>query len=283
MLFRFNDYKGKQVNEKSGFIDAKNMTSKTDSIKLRKLGEPVNHLPDCVALSIDGKPSRGSKCALILTINFAEQTIPVPMGSIRVGIRSGELRLVLQNSNMPMAERSYFQELDARLSATRKLGKSGSHSSGTERTQSATTKGTINPTKQSGEVSVALGQSALSEEELGLIEETQFKLGIHQIRAKGADNRPAWDFETRTGEEVLRGGLLKEKLGVLTIQGSPASVTATFEVSPNDVHVTAATGPWCEGTSLNKVSILKRLTLLRNVMNKIVPYISKVELVGQTQ
>ena len=206
-----------------------------------ELKECENKCPDCLFMTLEGIPQKqargflsSSKSAdikqieLHLNINFNEQWEPVPQGRIKFGIRSGELRLKLENGKIPLEKRELNDTFDVYVQKDRQ------HQEGSENQSSI-------------EASVAKGEPGVKatrsyKKTAGKTDKFQFI--DCQITTKGAEETPAWVFEVVTEEPVLKGTLTNQKLATMNVTAKPCEVNATFDISPRDVKITGAEGPW---------------------------------------
>ena len=204
--------------------------------------ERENKCPDCLLIELKGicqqqkwkLPLPSSKSVdieeieLHLTINFNEQWEALPKGRIKFGIRSGELRLRLENGKIPLERRELNDPFEVAVQKDRQ------NQEGSENQSSV-------------EASVAKGEpgvKATRSEKRTAGKTDKFQFTACQITTKGAEETPAWVFEVATGEPVLKGTLTNQKLATMNVTAKPCEVKATFEISPRDVRITGAEGPW---------------------------------------
>ncbi|MFM6060688.1 MAG: hypothetical protein ACKPBT_21675 [Microcystis aeruginosa] len=172
--------------------------------------EHDNKCPECLHLEISGelvtseskgvvslfKKSEPKAFSLSVRLNFNQQWLDFSFGRVKFGLRGGELRLKLENGQMPSELRNEaLKKILAReLEIERQLGGEKESKSQLE-----------------GSVTSDLSKASLK----GVGEQRQkesqgdkFQLKIAQISHKGANNQPVWVFENRTGEPVLLGELM---------------------------------------------------------------------------
>ncbi|MDB9407129.1 hypothetical protein PN434_00985 [Microcystis aeruginosa CS-558/01A06] len=172
--------------------------------------EHDNKCPECLHLEISGelvtseskgvvslfKKSEPKAFSLSVRLNFNQQWLDFSFGRVKFGLRGGELRLKLENGQMPSELRNEaLKKILAReLEIERQLG-------GEQESKS----------QLEGSVTPDLSKASLK----GVREQRQkesqgdkFQLKIAQISHKGANNQPVWVFENRTGEPVLLGELM---------------------------------------------------------------------------
>ena len=234
--------------------------------------EPENKCPDCVFMKLAGESSvetrqwllqRVQQIELYVTLNFNEQWEELPAGRIKFGIRRGELRLTLENGRIPYENREWNDTFDLSISKERQ-------------TREAEKK------KGSGKASAASG-GELKAEKTASLENTaettdKFQFSVAQVTTKGSEEEPGWDFEEKTGEQVLKGTISNQKLAAVEVNGKPCTIKATFGVSERDIYVSGAEGLWRSDISRNKKAIIERLFVLRRLKSKFNPYVSRQEL-----
>ena len=172
--------------------------------------EHDNKCPECLHLEISGElvtseskgvfsrfnKSEPEAFSLSVRINFNEQWLVFSFGRVKFGLRGGELRLKLENGQMPSELRNEaLKKILAReLQIERQLGGEKESKSQLE-----------------GSVTSDLSKASLKGVREQRRKESQgdkFQLKIAQISHKGANNQPVWVFENRTGEPVLLGELM---------------------------------------------------------------------------
>lgn len=192
--------------------------------------ESENKYPDCLWMQLEIIPVQlegidTQQVDLYLSVNFNEHWEPLLGGRVKFGLKGGELRLKLENGQMPLPSR---------------------HLSG--------------------------NFNLLSKEEQNAGVPTP--LNSCHIGTKGWDTDPAWVFDVRTGESVLKGAIENAKLGTLTLTDKSYRLEATFEVSNQDVYLTDAEGLWKHDISPNQHAVLERKLALFLLENKLKPYLS---------
>jgi len=207
-----------------------------------QLKESKNKCPDCLLVKLKGiclqqkwklpfpisQSADTKEIELHLNINFNEQWESLPTGRIKFGIRSGELRLRLENGKIPLENRELNDPFEVTLKKDRQ------HQEGSENQSSV-------------EASVAKGEPRVKStrsEKRTTGRTDKFQFTACQITTKGAEETPAWVFEVATGEPVLKGSLTNQKLATMSMIAKPCEVKATFDISPRDVKITGAEGPW---------------------------------------
>lgn len=236
---------------------------------------PENRCPDCLYMELVGRPkvtpSNANACEvnLLLTINFNEQWEKLPGGSVKFGLRSGELRLHLTQGKIPLQSRKLAGELTLDIHKARE---SQSSSSLQEKTN-ISLKASLEPSlKKSGNLNVT------SESQLALSQSDKFTVVSWQVTTKGPPTSPAWVFEIQTGEPVLKGLLSLRKIATMHVDSTDWKVKAVFEVPTlKDVRITEADGPWLRNASVNKRTILEIGLAKLLLKHKLRPYLSSVE------
>lgn len=246
--------------------------------------EPENKCPDCLYMKLEGIPvqpdsqdyfdvwqasSQTRQIDLHLTINFDEQWESLKEGRIKFGLKGGELRLKLENSEIPYECRELAGSLElAPQKGSQHLQGSKDKKSVEVRVRAFYSSLNGSKTKAQANVSAGLRQQRIE----------QFPVTICHVTTKVSEENPAWVFEEEIGEPVLRGSLNKVKLATLNVTALPCHVEATFEVSKRDVCLTDAEGLWPSDISRNKRAVLDRLIVQRLLEPKFKPYLSRAEL-----
>lgn len=225
-------------------------------------GDPVQLSEGLLNQLLQNKPKVVTEqINLHLTIQFNEQWEPMPGGRIKFGLRGGELRLKLRNGEIPLRYRELAGPLELTVQKERQEQEGSEAQSNVEATWTDSKPGT---------------KASVSEKQTtGRIDKFQF--ASCQVTTKGSEENPAWVFEVKTSEPVLKGLLKNAKLGVLMAQ-KPCQVEATFEVSLRDVHLTGAEGFWSPEVSRAKRVVLDRALAKLLLKHKLQPYLSRVEL-----
>ncbi|HAG79740.1 MAG TPA: hypothetical protein DCL61_00920 [Cyanobacteria bacterium UBA12227] len=242
--------------------------------------EPENKCPDCLSMKLDGIPgqpeslnylgilpiSQPQPIHLHLSIHFNEQWESLKQGRIKFGLKGGQLRLKLENAEIPYESRQLSGSVELTLeTASQKSEESQEQTEGILATNSL-----FNPTK------TLSGTNGFIEKSLGSSD--KFELSVCHITTKVSEENPAWVFEEEKGQPILKGFLNKAKLATLYAIAFPCHVEATFEVSRRDVCLTDAEGLWPADISRNKRAVLDRLIIQRLLEPKFKPYLSRAEL-----
>ncbi|WP_375329486.1 hypothetical protein [Microcystis sp. BLCC-F210] len=172
--------------------------------------EHDNKCPECLHLEMSGelvtseskgvvslfKKSEPKAFSLSVRLNFNQQWLDFSFGRVKFGLRGGELRLKLENGQMPSELRNEaLKKILAReLEIERQLGG--------EKESKSQLEGSITPDLSKASFKGVREQR--QKESRG----DKFQLKIAQISHKGANNQPVWVFENRTGEPVLLGELM---------------------------------------------------------------------------
>lgn len=238
--------------------------------------EPENKCPDCLYLKLEGIPvqsdsheyfdvgwasTQTQQIDLHLTIKFNEQWQALKEGRIKFGLKGGELRLKLENSEIPddtrnlagaieLVEQNYQPQ--EKLDFEKKLLDSRRPFNFTVNTNQA--------------------------KELKSPVTSQTPISFCHVTSKVSEENPAWVFEAEISEQVLKGSLHQAKLATLNITALPCRVEATFAISKLDLSLTDAEGLWSSDISRNKKAVLERLIIQRLLEPKFKPYLSKAEL-----
>ncbi len=247
--------------------------------------EPENKCPDCLYIELEGIPvqpdsqehlefwiasSQQYYIELYLTLNFSEQWEVLNKGRIKFGLKGGELRLKLENSEIPYESRKLMGSIELDIPQKRQAVK-GLQMQKSKDVRAFVLKSALNGNKTRIQ--------ATADTEPKLRQTEPMSVTACHITTKVSEENPVWIFEEEMGEEpILKGLLNKAKLATLHVLALPCRVEATFEVSKRDVCLTAAEGLWPPDISRNKRAVLDRLIIQRLLEPKLKPYLSRVEL-----
>nr|WP_287739604.1 hypothetical protein [Microcystis sp. M179S2] len=235
-----------------------------------------NKCPECLHLEILGEPlapeSKGvfsllkksdpEAFSLSVRIIFNQQWLDFRFGRVKFGLRGGELRLKLENGQMPseLRNEALKQILARELQIERQLGGEQENKSQLE--------GSITPDLSKASLK-GVGEQRQKESQ-----GDKFQLKIAQISHKGANNQPVWVFENRTGEPVLIGELA-DSLGKMLIAGVPWSVEATFTHEMRQVVITGLENLFKDDISGHKLNVFELAVAKLFLKHKTQPYLSR--------
>lgn len=238
--------------------------------------EHDNKCPECLHLEISGEPvapeSKGlfsllkksdpEAFALSVRIIFNQQWLDFRFGRVKFGLRGGELRLKLENGQMPSELRNEaLKKILAReLEIERQLGG--------EQESKFQLEGTVTPDLPKASL------KGVREQRQKESQGDKFQLKIAQISHKGANNQPVWVFENRTGEPVLIGELA-DSLGKMLIAGVPWSVEATFTPEMRQVVITGLENLFKDDISGHKLNVFELAVAKLFLKHKTQPYLSR--------
>lgn len=238
--------------------------------------EHDNKCPECLHLEILGEPlapeSKGvfsllkksdpEAFSLSVRIIFNQQWLDFRFGRVKFGLRGGELRLKLENGQMPSELRNEaLKKILAReLEIERQLGG--------EQESKSQLEGSITPDLSKASLK-GVGEQRQKESQ-----GDKFQLKIAQISHKGANNQPVWVFENRTGEPVLIGELA-DSLGKMLIAGVPWSVEATFTHEMRQVVITGLENLFKDDISGHKLNVFELAVAKLFLKHKTQPYLSR--------
>ena len=238
--------------------------------------EHDNKCPECLHLEISGEPvapeSKGvfsllkksdpEAFSLSVRIIFNQQWLDFSFGRVKFGLRGGELRLKLENGQMPSELRNEaLKKILAReLEIERQLGG--------EQESKSQLEGSITPDLSKANL------KGVREKRQKESQGDKFQLKIAQISHKGANNQPVWVFENRTGEPVLIGELA-DSLGKMLIAGVPWSVEATFTHEMRQVVITGLENLFKDDISGHKLNVFELGFAKLFLKHKTQPYLSR--------
>lgn len=238
--------------------------------------EPENKCPDCLYLKLEGIPvqsdsheyfdvwqasTQTQQIDLHLTIQFNEQWEALKGGRIKFGLKGGELRLKLENSEIP----DHARNLAGAIELVEQNHQSASQLDFEKK-----------PLDSRRPFNFTVNGNQPKELKSPVIQQTP--LSFCHVTPIVAEENPAWIFEADISEQVLKGSLHQAKLATLNITALPCHVEATFEISKLDLFLTDAEGLWPPDISRNKKAVLERLIIQRLLEPKFKPYLSKAEL-----
>jgi len=200
---------------------------------------------------------------LNLTLSFNEQWEQLPAARIKFGIKAGELRLTLKNGTIPYEDREWNDTFELSIPRERETRST--------KKEKSNGKASVNSNGN-----VKMGMTGGSENTEETKDKIQFSLA--QVTTKGSEKFPAWVFEEKTGEQVLKGTITKQKLATVRVERKPCTIQATFSVSERDVYISEAEGLWSSSISRNKKAVIERVLVLNRLKSKLKPYVSRQEL-----
>lgn len=241
-----------------------------------KAALPENRCPDCLYMKLVGRPkirssSNPHRVDLLLTINFNEQWEKLPGGRVKFGLRSGELRLELTQGSIPYKlRRTLSKDLSLNLKKERQSCVSSSAIDESQASLGMTLK---------SETDIQAKVNKATKSETIVSQSDNFIVLSCQVTTKGSPDRPAWVFETQTGDPVLKGLLTQTRLATVALSDVSWKVKAIFEVpSLKDVVLTETDGPWLRNASPQKRTILEIGLAKLLLKHKLKPYISYMEI-----
>lgn len=228
--------------------------------------EPENKCLDCLYIKLEGIPvqseheyqdvgwasTQTQQIDLHLTIKFNEQWEPLKGGRIKFGLKGGELRLKLENSEIPYEARHLVGAIELVGQDQQELQELDKKPLDSRRPFNFTING-----NQPKELKSPLIQQPVS---------------FCHVTTTVSEENPAWVFEAEISKQVLKGSLHQAKLATLNITALPCRVEATFEISKLDLCLTDAAGLWHPDISRNKKAVLERLIIQRLLEPKFKPY-----------
>lgn len=254
--------------------------------------EPENKYPDCLYMELAGtvvQPNNPEHPAfwttstqrqpidLYLTIYFNEQWESLDKGRVKFGLKGGELRLKLENSEIPYESRELVGSLELKNSPKKQ-----------ERDRSQERKSTLGqaiaPRAAAKPITIISnfnGNKPQAQINFGTQPKPsppEASVTVCHVTTKVTEENPVWIFEEEIGEPVLKGVLNQVKLATVNVLALPCRIEARVEVSKRDVCLTDAEGLWPPDISRNKRAVLDRLIIQRLLEPKLKPYLSRAEL-----
>ena len=240
--------------------------------------EHDNKCPECLHLEISGEPvapeSKGvfsllkksdpEAFSLSVRIIFNQQWLDFSFGRVKFGLRGGELRLKLENGQMPSELRNEALKkiLPRELEIERQLGG--------EKESKSQLEGSVTPDLSKASL------KGVGEQRQKKSQGDKFQLKIAQISHKGADEQPVWVFENKSGEPVLIGELA-DCLGKMLIKNKDIScgVEATFTPEMRQVVITGLENLFKDDISGHKLNVFELGFAKLFLKHKTQPYLSR--------
>ncbi len=241
--------------------------------------EHDNKCPECLHLEISGEPvaseskgpfslfkkSEPEAFSLSVRINFNQQWLVFSFGRVKFGLRGGELRLKLENGQMPSELRNEaLKKILAREARELEIERQ----SGGEQESKSQVEASVTPDLSKASLK-GVGEQRQKKSQVD-----KFQLKIAQVSHKGANNQPVWVFENRTGEPVLIGELA-DSLGKMLIAGVPWSVEATFTPEMRQVVITGLENLFKDDISGHKLNVFELGFAKLFLKHKTQPYLSR--------
>ncbi len=238
--------------------------------------EPANRFPDCVFMKLHNEPldekrrsplvtiftqyqsDNRRKVDLKLTIRFGRHEIKTPKlgSSVQFGLRGGELKLKLENGEMPLETMGLKSEFatEIEIETGRETGR---------------------------EIEAHLAMSGGLKDKGTSKQSDKVKRKVYQCRTRGDETNPIWVFEAKTGEQgILEGQLTQERLGIVEIADEICYVKATFQIRmQSDLYLIESGGLLgASNLSRNKSAFIERAFFQQFVERKLQPHLSQVEM-----
>ncbi|HEY9833070.1 MAG TPA: hypothetical protein V6D26_21135 [Stenomitos sp.] len=254
--------------------------------------KPENKYPDCLYMELSGtlvQPDNQEHLAfwrtstqrqpidLYLTIHFNEQWESLAQGRVKFGLKGGELRLKLENSEIPYESRELVGTLEL-ANFPKKQERDRSQERKNPLGQLIMPRATAKPITIASHFN---GNKPKAQVSFGTQPKPflpEASITVCHVTTKVTEENPVWIFEEEMGEPVFKGVLNQVKLATVNVLALPCRIEARFEVSKRDVCLTDAEGLWPPDISRNKRAVLDRLIIQRLLEPKLKPYLSRAEL-----
>jgi hypothetical protein len=172
---------------------------------------------------------------VLVDLLFNEETLELSSSiKVRFGIREGELRFNLENCSMPVEARKFHTRLKAGIDVKRTV-KAG-------RKMLRSSESALDLKADASALLAGMRVSRKASRTQDLVQSDEFVLHKSQVSIMGEPSRPGWFFQAAAGEEILRGGFQKERLGTLAVQGRPFRVKVRFATTKNQLRITSTEG-----------------------------------------
>jgi hypothetical protein len=199
---------------------------------------------------------------LYVTLQFNEQQESLFAGRIKFGLTGGQLRLKLENAEIPLECRKLDGSVQLCFTDEKQQQRGSENQTEVEAASVES--------QPRGKANVGTKKT---QERTG-----KFQCTSCQITTKGSEENPVWVFELETGKPILKGLLENVKLGTLKVMRKPCRVEVTFEVLPRDVYLTEVEGLLPKNISKKRRAVLERAIARCLVEQKFKPYLSRQEL-----
>jgi len=202
-----------------------------------------------------------------LTILFGEEKLLLLGGSVRFGIRRGELEIGLHGASCPMEHRDFAPSISHYIDVKRKHVVEEEKETGGGENISA-------------EVSIPLGVSVELESQeriaskIVIRKEIEFFDKIPVINTKGPDSRPVWTFQSYPGRRVLKGGLVNHDLCRIQLFDHGCTIEVFFKVDQSNIIITSVEGIYPDSLKKDTMGAIHALVLkwirkqVRHVMSE---------------
>lgn len=216
---------------------------------------------ECVRLRLKARKVKKRKLRLDVDINFADEWCDLETRRwlvlrdswrFRFSIRSGELRLLLDQLTSPLEGRDLRLKLPLKEPRKRVSGHAATHIQEHEATSKVSGSAGILDASVSGEV----GDRNLVRNEAGETRSDEHVSPQVLVHEKGDEANPSWSFRSNVEEEVLYGGV-ESSLAELEIGGKPYGVEASFRTSFQSVKVMEV-----DSAEFERLPALKRLAVV---------------------
>lgn len=234
--------------------------------------EPINRFPDCLFMKLHIVPIQPTELSSIiqtstnlqrvrvaaidlkLTLRFGEYEIKVLGGTVRFGLKRGNLKLKLENSRIPIEKMGLAAEFENEIDI--------------EMQQEDGKEAEINAAYSSSIKVKKINKTG-----------SRVKYKIYQCHTIGTETDPIWVFEAKTAGQILKGQITEEPLGTVEIITRPCVIKGNFEVrNQRDLHLFESNGLFkAKNLSRNATALLTREMYLRIIEPKLQPFLSEFE------
>jgi hypothetical protein len=200
-------------------------------------------------------PSRTTH-EIFLNINFGEETLKVPGGTVSFGLRQGLLRLKLKGATLPLKNLRLTSQF--KLVVNREV--------------------TIENGSES-EINAALSTKSNLLAKMKKTDKFSTKINdqISLVKNGGTPENPTWTFQMPHSKLILEELLQEQIIGIFDKIDEPISIEATFETKDEYVKLTRASGFWDSNIGENKGAIIERELFLLYIKPKLQGSISLVQ------
>jgi hypothetical protein len=241
---------------------------------------PENKFSNCLLMKLQGiviepekqgifnlklKSGATDQIKLLLNLRFNEHIEPLLNGSIKFGIKGGELSLKLQNCSISLPSVPVGKPFKLAVQAL---------PNEKNQQQAKANKGALEDTlfesKSADKTKIPQTETAKKNDNSPVIS--------CQISTKGSEENLAWVFALKSDEQVLQGIIKNVVIATIDVTGKPCRLEAVFSVSAQDVYITESEGLWSENISKKRRSIIQRAIVHRLLKRKLKPYLSRQEM-----
>jgi hypothetical protein len=179
-------------------------------------------------MEIDSETKKGRRLLLRLTAHFNRHYAQNALGSLSVAITGGDLRLDL--SKIEFIKHHLYGELPLRVQRKTSQATSTSDKSAIEAARKPSASAEISAVGPKVSIGYGVEYKETEHRESANQQTKEISYDTFQVNALGGGTRPGWRFALKTGDPYLEGSIVDASLCECTINDTPSSINATFDV-----------------------------------------------------